>query len=498
MNETRLRIIEVLKQYSDENHRLTQNDIKRIYERDYEVSIDRKTVGRHLADLVDNNYPLVYKDSVGQNDKRVITDIYWENEFTNSELRLLIDLISFSRNIPINYAKELTDKLKNIGNKHLKRSLTNIYSVGELHSNASGELFLNVELISEAMDTNSKISFVVRKFNEEGKLVNSRFLPTIVNPYKLIAHNNAYYLLGNREGDVGLQNYKVDKMTEVRILNDERITPIEQIDSEYRDIGEYIKAHPLMNSGNPVRAKIKIARNVIDDIYDTFGSGIQVNKEMGSKFRYVADVRASAQDIIVWALMHGRDAEVIEPESIRERIHDIIFNLYRNYAKEYLNPYDKALTEAEGSGRLMLNMDLRELDKRYQKMTQCKDVLLKSNCINDFGFLKNFKETMHLQLSNNDVKDLSFLQQMESLEGLVLRRVTAPDWSVIAKCEGLKNLCITGNNIEDFSFVADMHGLISLEVDFDAWTSIDLKKLKENSPNVELTLSEDSRHLYFR
>lgn len=491
MNETRLRIIEVLKQYSDENHRLTQNSICEIYAREYGASIDRKTVGRHLSNLIDQEYPLVYKDQASDKDKRVITDIYWENEFTNSELRLLIDLISFSRNIPINNAKELTDKLKNIGSSYLRKSITNIYSVEELHEDASSELFLNIEIITEAMEQNHKISFLTKRFNEEGNLI-SKGLTKVANPYKLIAHNHIYYLLCNIQEEEGLECIRVDKMTQVEILPCERITPINKVDATFRDIGEYIKAHPLMNSGDPERAKIKISRNAIDDLYDTFGSSIKIKREQGSRNYYIAEVRASFKDILVWVLMQGKNAEVIEPEQLRDKLHEIVFGLYRHYSKDYMNPYETALERAEETGRLHLSMDLSELDTRYKALTKCKEVILRKNNISDFEFLTDFSELIRLTIEHNTIKDIGFLSRVENLYSVELRHVDSSDWGRIKECRSIRQLTITGCNIDDYSFINELRDLSYLAIDYAALKDIDMELFLKNNPHAELALSNQN------
>ena len=53
-----LDILEILKKYSDENHRLSQQDIIRILKRDYGMTADRKSVRRNLTELMDAGYPV--------------------------------------------------------------------------------------------------------------------------------------------------------------------------------------------------------------------------------------------------------------------------------------------------------------------------------------------------------------------------------------------------------------------------------------------------------
>ena len=100
-----INILNILKKYSDIEHRMTQQDIAEKLKSDYSMDVDRKTIKRNLMDLIDMDPRIDYteisrKDDKG-NETTICTDWYIEPEFTDSELRLLIDSLLFSRNIPL-------------------------------------------------------------------------------------------------------------------------------------------------------------------------------------------------------------------------------------------------------------------------------------------------------------------------------------------------------------------------------------------------------------
>ena len=114
-----MNILDILKRYTDENHRLSQKEIQDILEREYDMSVERKAVKRNLMNLIKFGYNINYSESVrifkdkdGKEQENVIlSDFYLEREFTDSELRLLIDSVLFSNHIPYKQDKELVDKL---------------------------------------------------------------------------------------------------------------------------------------------------------------------------------------------------------------------------------------------------------------------------------------------------------------------------------------------------------------------------------------------------
>ena len=53
-------ILEILKKYSDENHRLNQKKIAEILETDYNMKVDRKAIKRNLMNLIWFGYEIEY------------------------------------------------------------------------------------------------------------------------------------------------------------------------------------------------------------------------------------------------------------------------------------------------------------------------------------------------------------------------------------------------------------------------------------------------------
>ena len=113
-----INILDILKKYTDEDHRLSQKDIVDILKKEYSMPADRKAVKSNLMNLVDFGYPINYSESLRKDkngeDKTVLTDWYLSHDFSDAELRLLIDGLLFSRHIPYSQRKELITKLEGL------------------------------------------------------------------------------------------------------------------------------------------------------------------------------------------------------------------------------------------------------------------------------------------------------------------------------------------------------------------------------------------------
>ena len=96
-----LDILEILKKHTDEDHKLSQQQIQELIEKEYGMKVDRKTVRRNLSKLIEFGFPVKYRGcgyeshSITRNgrngEETILTDWYYAHEFMNGELRLLID-----------------------------------------------------------------------------------------------------------------------------------------------------------------------------------------------------------------------------------------------------------------------------------------------------------------------------------------------------------------------------------------------------------------------
>ena len=172
-----MNILDILKRYTDENHRLSQKEIQDILEREYDMTVERKAIKRNLMNLIEFGYNINYSESVrifkdkdGKEQENVIlSDFYLEREFTDSELRLLIDSVLFSNHIPYKQDKELVDKLASLSNIYFKKRVNHIARMPEDKTD-NKQLFYNVELLDEAIDKKRKVCFHYLEYHTDKKL----------------------------------------------------------------------------------------------------------------------------------------------------------------------------------------------------------------------------------------------------------------------------------------------------------------------------------------
>ena len=85
-----MNILDILKRYTDENHRLSQKEIQDILEREYDMTVERKAVNRNLMNLIELGYNINYSESVR---------IFKDNDGKEQENVILSDFI-WNMNLP--------------------------------------------------------------------------------------------------------------------------------------------------------------------------------------------------------------------------------------------------------------------------------------------------------------------------------------------------------------------------------------------------------------
>ena len=161
-------ILKILKKHTDGDHTLTQKQIQDRLKKDYDMTLDRKAVKRNLTDLIDLDYDISYsektritKDGEGET---VLTDWYLNRDFTDAELRLLIDSVLFSKYIPCNQCKKLIEKLEAQSNDYFSAKVRHICNL-PVSSPANPELFYTIDVLDEAIEKGRQVKFKYTDFN---------------------------------------------------------------------------------------------------------------------------------------------------------------------------------------------------------------------------------------------------------------------------------------------------------------------------------------------
>lgn len=247
-----------------------------------------------------------------------------EREFELPELKLLVDAVQACRFIPQNMSRKLIGKLeKKAGEKNAKKLHRDV-EIGSIRSK-NDQIFRNIDGIHQGIQKDLQISFVYQDWNLDKKMTPKGENPRIVSPWKLIWHNEYYYLAAYDQKADKIKHYRVDKMDRVKVLEDLRREGLGQ----YRNINvsQYTNRTFGMFGGEEKKVTLNFPNSLIGVVFDRFGTEVGVAKKPDGTVNVHVEVVISGQ-FYGWLAGIGKEAKIISPLEVRED--------YRNYLKEIL------------------------------------------------------------------------------------------------------------------------------------------------------------------
>lgn len=316
-----IRIWQILKEYSDYNHPLTQEDIANFLERDYGIVIERKAISRNISLLKEAGIEIESKK----------TGSYLEcREFEDSELHMLIDSVLCSKYITAKHSKDLIERLCKLSNKYFRSSVKSVYSVNDWSKTDNQALFYNIELIDTAIEQKCQIHYDYNKYGIDKKL--HKTSRHYMSPYQMILHNQRYYLMAYSEHWHNMVFHRVDHITNMTVT-DIPATPLRDVPGYENGINykNLSSAMPYMYSDKPECIEFIADALIIDQIVDWFGKEAKIAKSSTDENKVKVSVTASPNAMEYWAMQYINYVEITAPESLRTRIKQALKNGMEKY-----------------------------------------------------------------------------------------------------------------------------------------------------------------------
>lgn len=327
-----MNILDILKKYTDADHRLSQKEICDILKNEYCMKVDRRSVKRNLTNLIELGYDMEYSESVrmiknkkGEYEESYsLSDFYLNREFDDSELRLLIDGLLFSKHIPYSQCKNFIEKIKGLSNIYFNSRIKYITTFPEDKTD-NKQLFLNIDMIDEAIDKRRKISFKYLEYGTDKNMhIKKRSDGTereyIITPYQMAAKEGKYYLICNYDKYDTISNYRIDRITDIKLL-DIPAKPFESLrgsDGNPLDLHKYMTEHIYMYSSENAHIKFKINKPMISDVIDMFGKEVRFSDETENSVIVTAYANEKAMER--FAKSYAPDVIILEPKSLADRV----------------------------------------------------------------------------------------------------------------------------------------------------------------------------------
>ena len=232
-----------------------------------------------------------------------------------TELRLLTDMVRVSRFLSREHSEALIEKLASLGSRYdeawLKRQSGAIGPCKAQNETA----YFNAAQILAAQERGSKLSFVYCQFVAKKALSPRRGGEAyIVSPLLLIYAEDHYYLIADHPSREGLAHYRLDKMEQVRALDE----PAVPADAAF-DAASYAKTVFSMAPAQQRWVHLSFDRQLIGTMLDRFGADVPVEPLDELTYALFAPVRVSAP-FFGWVFQFGGRVKILAPDDVREQM----------------------------------------------------------------------------------------------------------------------------------------------------------------------------------
>ena len=313
-------ILDILRKQTDEKHTLDQKEILDQLNKEFDPPLNRRAVRANIELLIDMGFPISYTVKPRKGDNDIWTDFYFSHDFSEPELRLLIDGLLFSNHIPYKQCQNLIEKLEGLTSENFKSHVKHIKTLPDTKV-YNQQIFLTIEMLDEAITNDKKVSFhYVRygtdkenhpRLDEDGKPKEY-----IVSPYQMAAKEGKYYLICNYDKYDDISNYRIDRITDIKILDTKR-KPFNKLTDSHGnrfDLGDYMKNHIYMYSSGDTRVRFKFKSVMVSNIIDIFGKEVRFEEE--NEDYTIASTKVTEAAMIQFAKAHAPDVVILEPQNM--------------------------------------------------------------------------------------------------------------------------------------------------------------------------------------
>ncbi len=304
-----LYILKLLSENTDELHPARTADII-----DYlsanDISSERKTIYDDMEKLCSFGYDIVQVKS------RLGGGYYMgSREFELAELKLLVDAVQASRFITTRKSRSLISKLERLAGKYDAGKLQRqVYVAGRVKTE-NESIYYSIDNIHRAIQENRQIAFVYMDWNLKKELAPRTNGDKRVSPWALIWQDENYYLAAYDGVDGLMKHYRVDKMGQVKVLDESR----EGMDQFAKvDLAVYANQVFSMYGGEEETVTLQFPSRLAGVVLDRFGKEADIRPLQEGGFRIRARVTVSGQ-FFGWLAGIGKDAVIAGPAWVREQ-----------------------------------------------------------------------------------------------------------------------------------------------------------------------------------
>lgn len=274
-----LYLLQILREQSDQNHKLTTAQLCKQLKDEYGIETFRTTIKTDIEVLQQAGYTIeVTRSSQNQY-------CYIEEDFSSREIKSILDTVLSSQLLATDLRDQIEAKLKRLWGpfkaSELKRNWANRSCAVD-----DSPLEAVLDVINDAINKGRKIQFKEFTYNvKKEKVTINDNKPYTISPCFLTVKGNAIYVIGLSDDTASYCVHRVDHICEKPVILDSPIEPMRT--------GWAKRALDVpfgIETGVPTEIEIQVDNSMMGEIIDKFGPGVTTYACDQNSFRVIAQV----------------------------------------------------------------------------------------------------------------------------------------------------------------------------------------------------------------
>lgn len=237
--------------------------------------------------------------------------------FELPELKLLVDSVQSSKFITHKKTATLIRKIETLASIHEAQLLNRQVFVANRIKTMNESIYYNVDAIHNGISRNQKIQFKYFEYTvEKARRYRKDGAYYVVSPFAMTWDDENYYLVAYDSEAGIIKHYRVDKMTDITTIDEERDG---QEAYKALDMAVYARKVFGMFSGDEQNVQLRFENHLVGAVLDRLGREVFIVADGSEHFTVRADVVVSPQ-FFSWVTGFGPAAKIIGPDDVVEKM----------------------------------------------------------------------------------------------------------------------------------------------------------------------------------
>ena len=300
-----------MEEHTDDDNFITTEELINLYkENGYKAQ--RQTVADDVAVLVSSGFEVIV-NQIARNKSK--TNIYHIGArlFELPEIRLLVDAVSSSRFITAEKSELIINKLLQLTNAENRNGMSARLFITDRLKTTNHNILVSIDTVYKAICNRKKITFHYWDFSpSKDKVLKLNNEDYFVSPYALIWNDDRYYMPAYSEKYKGMVKYRVDRMCDVQILEEEAYIVLDF------NVAEYSKKAIKMFDDNlsEKNVTLRCVNELMKNVLDRFGEKIKTTTAEKETFRAQVSVVPSST-FFGWVMQYKGGILIERPVAVK-------------------------------------------------------------------------------------------------------------------------------------------------------------------------------------